>query len=210
VAYASFEDFLSDLQQAKRKKIRQERRKVHDAGVSIAPLVGNDITTQDWDFFYRCYEQTYEEHGNAPYLTRSFFHMLAQQQPGHWVMFVARNASGPMACSLIAFDEGTSTPLAWGRYWGALQRVDSLHFEMCYYAPLQWSIERKLAVFEGGAQGEHKLARALTPVQTYSAHWIRDERFAAAIEQYLQREMQGMDQYYEELCQHTPLRVRQA
>lgn len=205
--YEDFEDFLAALQQEKRKKIRQERRKVKEAGVTVRAIVGDDISASDWDFFYECYTRTYEEHGNPPYLTRAFFASLAAQQAQHWVLFVASTAQGPMACSLVAFDNNPSVSAAWGRYWGALQRVDCLHFELCYYAPLQWCIANRISRFEGGAQGEHKLARALLPAQTYSAHWIADPRFAAAIDAFLTREGEGMDDYYSELLAHTPIKA---
>ena len=204
--YGDFEDFLAALQQEKRKKIRQERRKVASAGVVVEARVGADITPSDWDFFYACYTRTYEEHGNPPYLTRGFFEALAATQPQHWVLFTACTADGPIACSLIAFDDQPGVSAAWGRYWGALARVDCLHFELCYYAPLQWCIARGLQRFEGGAQGEHKLARALLPAQTWSAHWIADERFAEAIGVFLARETEGVDGYYQELATHTPIR----
>jgi predicted N-acyltransferase len=205
--YDSFEDFLAALQQDKRKKIRQERRKVQAAGVTVQARVGDGIRAQDWDFFYACYSRTYEEHGNPPYLTRAFFGGLAREQARHWVLFTASLEGRPIACSLVAFDDAPGVSAAWGRYWGALERVDCLHFELCYYAPLQWCIGRGLGRFEGGAQGEHKLARALLPEQTYSAHWIADPRFAAAIEAFLARESEGMDGYYQELAAHSPLRT---
>ena len=204
--YGDFDDFLGALQQEKRKKIRQERRKVQSAGVTVQVRAGQEIAERDWDFFYACYTRTYEEHGNPPYLSRRFFEALAQAQTQHWVMFTACNSRGPIACSLVAFDESVGVSAAWGRYWGALERVDCLHFELCYYAPLQWCIERGLGRFEGGAQGEHKLARALLPEQTWSAHWIADPRFAAAIDAFLLRETAGMDGYFSELSAHTPLK----
>lgn len=204
--YRDFEDFLGALQQEKRKKIRQERRKVALAGVAVEARVGADITPSDWDFFYACYTRTYEEHGNPPYLTREFFEALAVSQPQHWVLFIARTDDGPIASSLIAYDDQHGVSTAWGRYWGALARVDCLHFELCYYAPLQWCIDHGLERFEGGAQGEHKLARALLPAQTWSAHWIADASFAEAIGAFLARETEGVDGYYQELAAHTPIR----
>jgi hypothetical protein len=208
VGYASFEDFLSTLVQDKRKKIRQERRKVADAGVTFHCKEGRDISAQDWEFFYRCYERTYLEHGNAPYLNRDFFSRMAQTMPQHWLLFVAQRHGRNIAASLIAIsapDEG-SERIAWGRYWGALERVDCLHFEACYYQPLQWCIEHGYQRFEGGAQGEHKLARALLPVKTHSAHWLQHPEFSEAVERFLARESQGIDHYLAELGQHSPLR----
>ncbi|MEO7392948.1 MAG: GNAT family N-acetyltransferase, partial [Ramlibacter sp.] len=185
--YTDFDAFLASLSQDKRKKIRQERRKVADAGVSFRWALGRDISATDWDFFYRCYERTYLEHGNAPYLTRDFFRRMAATMPENWLLFVAERAGKPIACSLIAVGKDA----AFGRYWGAIERVDCLHFEACYYQPLAWCIEHGLQRFEGGAQGEHKIARALMPVRTTSAHWLAHPAFADAVERFLEREGEG-------------------
>jgi len=227
--YADFDDFLATLSQDKRKKIRQERRKVREAGVTLRPLQGQQIGPQDWDFFYRCYERTYLEHGNPPYLKRDFFTQIAAGQAEHWLLFLAERAGRPIASSLIALGEvpnpdsirlgtegrtqrsGETTQtanraVAWGRYWGALERVDCLHFEACYYAPLEWCISHHMQRFEGGAQGEHKLARALLPVQTSSAHWLAQSDFAHAVQQFLEVEGEHIDRYLDELALHSPLR----
>jgi uncharacterized protein len=229
-AYASFDDFLDSLSQEKRKKIRQERRKVTEAGVTFRRLHGADIAEGDWDFFYRCYERTYLEHGNAPYLSRDFFARMATHMPENWVLFMAERAGQPVASSLIAIDSiRTSSPVqgaggeaaattesgsdgtrtaaaAYGRYWGALERVDCLHFEACYYQPLAWCIEHGVQRFEGGAQGEHKMARALLPVKTTSAHWLAHPAFADAVERFLSREGEGIGNYLGHLEQRTPFR----
>lgn len=204
--YRDFDDFLAALTQEKRKKIRQERRKVVEAGVTLRHARGPDIPPQDWDFFYRCYERTYLEHGNPPYLSRTFFEEIAHTQSNHWLLFIAERRGQPIACSLIAVSDSGSEKVAWGRYWGALERVDCLHFEACYYSPLQWCIAQGYQRFEGGAQGEHKLARALLPVRTSSAHWLSHPEFADAIERYLEREALGVADYVDELERHSPLR----
>jgi len=204
--YQDFDDFLAALTQDKRKKIRQERRKVQDAGVVVTVRQGSAITADDWDFFYRCYAHTYLEHGNPPYLTRGFFTELARSQPAHWLLFIAQRAGRPIACALVATGEQAGQPVAWGRYWGALERVDCLHFEVCYYSPLQWCIEHQYARFEGGAQGEHKLARALLPAAAPSAHWLGHMHLRAAIRQALAREASAMQEHMELLMQRNPLR----
>lgn len=212
-AYASFDAFLAELSQDKRKKIRQERRKVAEAGVTFRWVHGQGIRNADWDFFYSCYERTYLEHGNPPYLSRAFFSAMAQVMPQHWLMFIAQREGRDIAVSLIALshppDEDApsdAVKIAYGRYWGALERVDSLHFETCYYQPLQWCIAHGYSRFEGGAQGEHKMARALMPVQTYSAHWLAHPSFSRAVTQFLQREHAGLQTYMEQLNARTPFR----
>jgi len=205
--FTDFDHFLSSLSQEKRKKIKQERRRVQEAGVTFQTRLGSEISTQDWDFFYNCYERTYLEHGNAPYLRRSFFQSMQDHMADNWVMFVAERAGQPIACSLIAIHAlGTDHAMAYGRYWGALERVDCLHFEACYYQPLRWCIDNQVSCFEGGAQGEHKMARALMPVSTYSAHWLAHPAFADAVERFLERERSGIDNYLEHLAERSPFK----
>lgn len=201
-AYPGFDAFLASLAQDKRKKIRQERRKVAEAGVVFRHARGAGITASDWDFFYRCYERTYLEHGNPPYLTRDFFARMAQDMPENWLLFIAERGGKPIACSLI----GVGGKVAYGRYWGALERVDCLHFEACYYQPLAWCIANGFERFEGGAQGEHKMARALMPVKTTSAHWLAHPAFADAVEKFLEREGRGIEGYMEHLEERSPFR----
>ena len=203
--WSDFDAFLASLQQEKRKKIKQERRRVADAGVQFQALRGRDIGRAEWDFFYACYERTYLEHGNAPYLSRSFFQAMASDMPENWLLLLGERGGLPMACSLIGLSDSTKQPaVAYGRYWGALERVDCLHFEACYYQPLVWCLQNGVQSFEGGAQGEHKMARALMPVMTHSAHGVADTRFAQAIGQFLEREGRGVDNYMEHLGQRTP------
>ncbi|MGJ7583463.1 GNAT family N-acetyltransferase, partial [Variovorax sp. RHLX14] len=205
--YPDFDAFLASLSHDKRKKIRQERRKVADAGVSFRWSRGADISKADWDFFYRCYERTYREHGNPPYLTRDFFRRMADTMPEAWLLFVAERNGKPMATSLIALSTQPDAPLvAYGRYWGALERVDCLHFEACYYQPLAWCIEHGAQRFEGGAQGEHKMARALMPVKTTSAHWLAHPAFADAVERFLEREGAGIENYMDHLGERSPFK----
>ncbi|MBU1359996.1 MAG: GNAT family N-acetyltransferase [Gammaproteobacteria bacterium] len=202
--YQDFDAFLASLSHDKRKKIRQERRKVHDAGVSFRWSRGRAISESDWEFFYRCYARTYLEHGNAPYLTRDFFQRMADHLPEAWLLFVAERDGKPIASSLIALS--ADGKVAYGRYWGALERVDCLHFDACYYQPLAWCIEHGVNRFEGGAQGEHKMARALMPVKTTSAHWLAHPAFADAVERFLDREGEGIENYIDHLGERSPFR----
>jgi predicted N-acyltransferase len=204
VGYQDFDHFLSQMNQEKRKKIKQERRKVKEAGVVFQALAGSDIQSVDWDFFYQCYAQTYLEHGNAPYLNRDFFHRMQSSMPENWVLFIASQNGKRMASSLI----GLQGKVAYGRYWGALERVDCLHFEACYYQPIQWCIEQGIERFEGGAQGEHKMARALLPVKAHSAHWLAHPAFSDAVEKYLEREGHGIEAYLENLDARSPLKLK--
>lgn len=202
--YADMADFLASLQRDKRKKIAQERRYVREAGVTFRALRGGEITAADWDFFHRCYTLTYRAHRSTPYLTRDFFARMAATMPAHWLLFVAERASQPIAASLIALDPDRQ--VAYGRYWGATEPVNCLHFEACYYQPLEWCIAQGWQRFEGGAQGEHKMARGLLPVTTWSAHKLSHPGFEQAVASYLEREGEGIAAYVDELREHSPFK----
>jgi predicted N-acyltransferase len=204
---ADFAAFLATLQRDKRKKIQQERKRVAAAGVRFTVHEGEAIGPALWDFFHRCYTLTYRAHHGKPYLTRDFFARMAATMPRHWLMFVA-HAGGvgdePIAASLIALDPERRA--AYGRYWGATRFVPCLHFEACYYQPLAWCIGHGYRRFEGGAQGEHKMARGLLPVRTTSAHWLRDARFAGAVAEFLAAEGQSVEGYVDELNERNPFK----
>jgi predicted N-acyltransferase len=204
--YADFEDFLARLSRQRRKNIRQERRRVREAGVSFRWLEGAQIGARDWAFFHRCYASTYAAHGNRPYLSLEFFERIGAAMPENLLLVVAERAGAPIAAALDVIDGEA----LYGRYWGAREHVPLLHFEACYYQAIEFAIARRLARFEGGAQGEHKLFRGLMPVETLSAHWLAHPRFAHAIEDYLAREAQGIAQYVNELHEHTPFKVTSA
>ena len=168
-------------------------------------MIGAQIDADAWDFFHRCYRQTYREHHSTPYLTRDFFARMAGTMSGNWLLFVAWRDGVRIAASLICIDPENGA--AFGRYWGAVEHVPCLHFEACYYQPLQWCIEHGYRRFEGGAQGEHKMARGLLPVQTWSAHWLAHPQFARAVADYLEREGAGIAGYMDELNERRPFKA---
>ncbi|MFN3303848.1 MAG: GNAT family N-acetyltransferase [Roseateles sp.] len=203
-----FTAFLARLQRDKRKKIQQEQRRVREAGVTFEAREGLAITADDWDFFYLCYQQTYREHHSTPYLSRDFFARMASDMPQHWLMFVARREGQRVAASLIALDPERRA--AFGRYWGAVEPIACLHFDACYYQPLAWCIAHGYQRFEGGAQGEHKMARGLLPTPTASSHWLAHPAFADAVNDFLAREGEAMTGYLSELNEHAPYKKKDA
>ena len=200
--YADFESFLAALSQPKRKKIRAERRKVAEAGVRTRVLEGRDIDEAHWAFFSRCYRNTYAMHHSTPYLNKTFFLRIGEAMPENLVMVLAERDAQPVAASLLVRDATT----IYGRYWGAEEHIACLHFEASYYTPLEWAISRGIACFEGGAQGEHKMARGFLPVQTNSYHRLAHPAFAEAVARFLAREAGGIDEYLDELTERAPLR----
>lgn len=205
--YRHFDDFLSTLEQKKRKNIRAERRKVREAGVTFRRVRGQDATDHDWRFFHRCYKQTYREHFSSPYLNLEFFRTIAETMPENLLLVIAEQEGRPIASSLVIYqgDEQTGGTL-YGRYWGALEHVPCLHFETAYYQPLEFCIEEKLAVFEGGAQGEHKMARGFMPTVTRSAHWLAHPAFSDAVARFLENEANLIHAHVDELREHDPFK----
>jgi len=201
--YADFDDFLSRMTAHRRKVIRQERRRVREAGVSFRWLRGAEIERRHWEFFERCYRGTYAAHGNPPYLSLEFFLRLGATLPEACLLIIAERAGRPIAATLNLVSGGT----VWGRYWGCIEHVPLLHFECCYYQAIEFAIATRLERFEGGAQGEHKLFRGLLPVETHSAHWLAHPAFASAIEDYLRRETAGIARYVDELNELAPFKA---
>jgi len=206
--YRNFEEFLSTLERKKRKNILAERRKVSDAGIRFRHLSGTQASEADWRFFHRCYRHTYSAHHSSPYLNLDFFLRIAATMPQHLLLTVAyrdgesSQTAQPIAASLVLHD----AERLYGRYWGALEEVPCLHFETAYYQPLEFCIAHGIQWFEGGAQGEHKMARGFLPQKTWSAHWLAHPAFADAIERFLEREGGGIDNYLNELNEHNPFR----
>lgn len=205
--YQSMDDFLSQLNMKRRKNIRHERSQVQSAGISFRHVDGPSTTQEDWTFFYRCYANTYYEHRSSPYLSESFFQMLGQSMPENLHLILAHRNEQAIAASLLFVDQSGSTKTAYGRYWGALEYVPCLHFETAYYQAIEYCIRQGIDVFEGGAQGQHKMARGFMPVKMQSAHWIKDPEFSKAVERFLIRESSGIENYIDELAEHSPLKA---
>ena len=200
--FENFEQFLSTLEQKKRKNIRAERRKVHEAGITLRQLPGVQANEADWRFFKRCYDNTYSAHYSTPYLNLDFFLRISQTMPENILLVIAEREGNPIASSLLIHDKNA----LYGRYWGALEHHACLHFETAYYQPLEFCITNKIAAFEGGAQGEHKMARGFLPQQTWSAHWLAHPGFSDAVERFLDEEGKGIENYVDELNERNPFK----
>jgi len=203
-AFENFEDFLSHLTMKRRKNIRREREQVLRESINFRHVAGNVSTEQDWEFFYRCYENTYLEHQSSPYLNEAFFKLWAKLMPENLHLIIAERHGNPIAASLLVVDSQCSK--AYGRYWGAIEHIPCLHFETAYYQAIEYCIAHKIQTFEGGAQGEHKMARGFLPTTIQSAHFIADPQFSRAVQHFLDREHQGIGAYVDELAEHSPLK----
>jgi uncharacterized protein len=200
--FESFDAMLAAMTHDKRKRIRQDRRYVAEAGVSWRSAQGTAISSDDLEFFYRCYENTYAAHLSTPYLSLKFFQSIVRDCGDAVVLFIGERSGEKLCTSLCIVDGDTM----YGRYWGTMQSLKSLHFEACYYQPLAWCIDHQLQRFEGGAQGAHKLARGLLPTATYSAHWIANKSFAKAVNDFLKRETTGVQHTLDELSESSPFK----
>ena len=199
--YASFDDFLNALSSRKRKAIRKERAAAQE-GVDIRAYTGTEIQPEHWDAFWHFYQDTGSRKWGHPYLTRAAFDLLGETMGEDIVLMLAFVGDTPIAGALNFLGREA----LYGRYWGCSFDKPFLHFELCYYQAIELAIARGLARVEAGAQGPHKLARGYEPVQTFSAHWIADPGFRAAIEDFLERERAGVAQDQLYLGERTPFR----
>jgi predicted N-acyltransferase len=202
--YTDFNAYLSSLRQDKRKKIKQDRRKVNEAGIHFERIRGHDISAAQWDFFYRCYNHTHHQYNSPPSLNPDFFKRIGTALPENILLIIASRDGKQIASAFNLFNRN----VLYGRSWGTLEYHPGLHFETCYYQAIEFCIEHKITTFEGGAQGEHKLARGFLPVTTWSAHWLAHPQFSRAVEDYLKRETGNIIQYVNELNDSNPFKLK--
>ncbi len=193
--YRDFEDFLDSLDGRRRKEIRRERRKVAQTGIRFEVRAGHEITNSMWPTIYDCYARTYLLRGQPPYLSYECLQAIGMNLGNDVRFFLAFRESQLIAAAYM-MESGDSL---YGRHWGCLEGHDGLHFELCYYQGISHCIERKLARFDAGAQGDHKLRRGFVPVATWSAHWLSDTRLRTAVADYLRRETAAIDEYIAQL-----------
>ncbi len=202
--YQTFDDFLAALSSKKRKNVRQERRKVIDAGVTLRQLDGNTATVADWERFAFFYRITFESKWGIPTMNEGFFREMAQALGDRVLLVMADDRDGECIAGSLMFRSDTRL---YGRHWGCTEYFDSLHFEACYYQGIEYCIKQGLQVFEPGAQGEHKVPRGFIPTLTRSAHWLREEVFRQAVERHAAYERNSVVQYMQSVSQHLPYRV---
>jgi uncharacterized protein len=200
--YASFDEFLADLASRKRKQIRKERTVAQAFGGDIVVLTGDAINVEHWDAFWRFYQDTGARKWGTPYLTRAFFQNAHETLRDDILLVMARRQGRWIAGALNFI----GSDALYGRYWGAEEAHDCLHFEMCYYRAIDYAIENALSRVEAGAQGAHKLARGYMPKTTHSLHWFADPRFKDAVAQYLEAERAAEQEEIEVLTQFGPFR----
>jgi len=202
--YKSFDDFLMELKQSKRKNIRQERKKVAAAGIVVKKLRGAEIERRHWDAFYGFYLDTTSRKWGQAYLTEEFFTLLGERMAEDVLLVVAEEAeTGAVVAGALNL---IGSAALYGRNWGCEKRYKNLHFELCYYAAIEAAIEWGLPRVEAGAQGEHKIQRGYLPSKTYSSHFIRNPGFAGAVDEFLEKEREGIDNAIDKLMEQSPFK----
>ncbi len=200
--YRDFKDYLDSFNSKKRKNLLRERRYIRDQGIVLKQIHGKDITEQQLDVFFQFYQLTYLKRGNPPYLNIEFFKEIALTMPEQLLLILAVKDNTYVGTAFSLLGEESY----YGRYWGCYVEYHSLHFEACYYQGLEYCINNQLARFDSGAQGEHKIARGFEPVTTYSAHWLSDPEFAAAIKGFTKREASLMEKYRNNAAELLPFK----
>ncbi len=200
--YADFDDFLGDLRSSARKQIRKERRRVHESGLDIAFVRGDELDDDDWQVLYKLYLETASRKWGRPYLNRAFFRE-AKAHVGHLARVGIARRDGRVLAGTLSFEKG---PHLYGRYWGAFAEQDGLHFELCYYQHIEHAIAQRMTLVEAGAQGQHKVKRGYLPVITHSAHLFRTEGLGHAVADMLAREREHMVHEIEAWQKEGPFR----
>ena len=181
--YSSFDDFLGRLSSRKRKAIRKERTAACE-GLEIVVLRGAEIGPVHWDAMWHFYQDTGARKWGQPYLTRAFFDQVGAVMGDAALLFLALRDGRPVAGALNFL----GADALYGRYWGTVEEVPFLHFELSYYRAIDWAIANGLGSVQAGAQGEHKLARGYEPVVTSSLHYLPDPGFRRAVADFCARE----------------------
>ncbi|WP_262965711.1 GNAT family N-acetyltransferase [Methylobacter psychrophilus] len=200
--YGDFNDFLQTLSASKRKMIKRERRRVSEQDVHLLRIAGPDVSDGQWQVFFELYTMTYLKRGSQPYLNLAFFKQIAVTMGEQLLLVLAVKGDKIIAAALSFIGADT----LYGRYWGCFEDYNSLHFETCYYQGLDYCIEHDLKRFDSGAQGEHKIARGFEPITTYSAHWLKDARFAKAIDRFLTEEQKAVQLYKQDAASYLPFK----
>ncbi len=199
--YKTFDDFLSLCRSKKRKNIKKERRAIQAVKVHLERVEGVNASGKLWMTFFKFYQRTYlKRSGNTGYLNWAFFEYIANAMPEKLLLVVASHNQRVIGMSL--FFKGKET--LFGRYWGASDEYEFLHFEACYYQGIEYCIEQEFQHFDAGAQGEHKIPRGFEPIETCSFHWIAHPQFAEAIENFLEQEKHYVKQAIQQLQSRLP------
>ena len=201
--FRNFDDFLAMFVSRKRKKVKRERRMVQEQKINIEIIHGSDASEQLIELAHYYYTSTFDRKSGIPTLSAEFFKQICSSMGNQVVFFFALLEGEYVACAICLRSEEA----LFGRFWGCQKEFHSLHFESCFYQGIEYCISHKLQRFEPGAQGEHKISRGFLPTETWSAHWIANERFRDVLNSFCQREQQAMHSQCMELSSLSPFRI---
>lgn len=200
--YGDFDGYLAAFPSVKRRKVKAERRRVEENGLTIEVRHGNEIAPDEWPALYQLYAATFDKYGNYAAFSAACFADLAAALGRRMVVFIASLQGIPVAISLCFRSNDT----LYGRYWGTNGNFHSLHFELCFYQGIAYCLREGLKTFEPGAGGEHKVARGFEPTLVRSCHWIEDRRMRHLIGEFLERNRLAVIAYAEAAATHLPFR----
>ncbi|MFM7084148.1 MAG: GNAT family N-acetyltransferase [Hyphomicrobium sp.] len=202
--YKNFEEFLQTLSSRKRKMMRKEREGVLKEGIEIEHVTGSEIKEYHWESLYEFYLETSSRKWGRPYLNREFFSEIGATLNKSCLLIFASRAGQRIAGALHLLGGNC----LYGRYWGALENIPFLHFELCYYQAIDYAICHGLKRVEAGAQGEHKLLRGYIPTTTYSSHWFADPILKNAVQSFLEKERRAISESNQMLNTFTPFKKK--
>lgn len=204
--FKSFEDYLNSFRARHRKNVRKERNKIIEQELIIETFSGENLNYDLLNKFYKFYLSTnIKRSGFSGYLTKQFFlNFPATLFKNLVIVFAKKKSNDEMVGGSLFFRDDQNL---YGRYWGCIEEFDCLHFECCYYQGIDYCIKNKLKKFDPGVQGEHKIKRGFAPTETYSAHWIADERFSEAIEDFVTKEERHINYYLEDAKKLLPFKT---
>jgi len=200
--WRTFDDYVAAMRNASRKQVRRERSRARAHGLDLVMVRGDEMSDWEWRALYPLYESTSDRKGGGAYLTEKFFHLMRARLSHRVVASFAERNGVPVAGALFLWKGGS----LYGRYWGTLESLDSMHFELCYYLPIEWALPLGMQRFEAGAQGEHKLKRGLVPHPCRSAHFVRHPDLGRAIGEYLNLERHAIQREMDIYTAHGPFR----
>lgn len=200
--YTSFDDFIAGMRNSKRKKIKQERRRVKQAGVKFTVLPGNELNEDQWRTVHRFYSNTFARKSGHATFNLEFFREISNTMGTQIIIMLAERAGKTIAAAI----NFRSDNVLYGRHWGCEEEVAGLHFETCYYQGIEYAISQGIKRFESGAQGEYKMSRGFMPVLTHSAHWIANDSFRTAINDSIDRETRAIRDYQQTLLESAPFK----
>ena len=173
--FRSFEDYLAIFNTNQRRNIRRERRSIERAGICIRPLTGAEIPRRLFPLMYTYYSRTNDRYGpwGCKYLTKAFFEGLYHRFRHRLLLMAAFDGPEnelPVGLSFLL----TKNDRLYGRYWGCARKINHLHFNACYYSPIEWSIRHGVGLFDPGAGSPHKVRRGFAAVANHSLHRFYD------------------------------------